>query len=79
MECSELVALYSRTWVLENLVPSPLSTAAGQQLKLTRDMGTVITPRAGFIRHPLTAQAAAHMIKLIERAESFRSCETSRQ
>jgi hypothetical protein len=72
----ELMALHSRVIALENLVTSLLATATEHQLELAREMAAFITPRADFTRHPLTIQAAAHMVNLIERAELFRSCET---
>lgn len=72
---SELMALHSRIIALESLVTSLLVNATEQQLELARDMASFITPRAGFTRHPLTIDAAAHMINLVERAELFRSGE----
>ncbi len=75
MSDSELMALNSRIIALESLVTSLLATATGHQLKLARDMADFITPRAGFTRHPLTIDAAAHMINLVERAELFRNGE----
>ena len=75
MTDSELMALHSRIIALENLVTSLLVNATEHQLELARDMADFITPRAGFTRHPLTIDAAAHMINLIERAELFRSGE----
>ena len=75
MSDSELMALNSRIIALESLVTSLLATATEDQLELARDMADFITPRAGFTRHPLTIDAAAHMINLVERAERFRSGE----
>ncbi len=75
MSDSELMALNSRIIALESLVTSLLVNATEQQLELVRDMADFITPRAGFTRHPLTIDAAAHMINLVERAELFRSGE----
>lgn len=73
----ELMELHSRVIALENLVTSLLVTATEHQLALARDMAAFITPRAGFTRHPLTIHAVEHMVNLMERAERFRSCETS--
>lgn len=75
MSDSELMALNSRIIALESLVTSLLVNATEQQLELAREMADFITPRAGFTRHPLTIEAAAHMINLVERAELFRSGE----
>jgi hypothetical protein len=36
-------------------------------------MAAFISPRPGFTHHPLTIQAATHMIDLVDRAERFRS------
>lgn len=72
----ELMELHSRVIALENLVTSLLATATEHQLELAREMAAFILPRAGYTRHPLTIHAAVHMVNLVERAESFRSCET---
>ncbi len=74
---SERVALHSRMIALENMVMSLLATATEQQLELIRDVATYIAPRPGFTRHPLTIQAAAHMLQLLDRSALFRGDETT--
>lgn len=69
---TERVALHSRMIALENLVMSLLATATEQQLELVRDVATYIVPRPGFTRHPLTIQASAHMLQMLDRAALFR-------
>ena len=72
MSDADLVALHIRVIALENLLISLLATASDQQLELSRKMASYISPRPGFVHHPLTIHAAAHMIDLIERASHFR-------
>jgi hypothetical protein len=69
---TELDALHSRLIALENLMTSLLATASDHQLDLAREMAAYITPRPGATRHPLTIQAAEHMIDLVRRASLFR-------
>lgn len=70
---AELGALHIRVIALENLVISLLAEASDRQLELAREMALYISPRPGFTHHPLTTQAAAHMMDLVERASRFRS------
>ena len=72
MSNADLVALRVRVIALENSLISLLATASDQQLELAREMASYILPRPGFIHHPLTTHAAAHMIDLIERSSRFR-------
>ena len=74
---AEFVALHIRVIALENLLIALLATATDQQLELTREMASYISPREGFKRHRLTTHAASHMIGLVERAHRFRSVEQS--
>jgi hypothetical protein len=69
----ELVQLRVRVIALENLVIALLAEASDRQLETAREMAAFISPRPGFTHHPLTIQAAAHMIDLVDRAERFRS------
>jgi hypothetical protein len=73
----ELMTLHCRVIALENLVTSLLATATEHQLELAREMAAYIMPRAGFTRHPLTIQAAGHMINLVQRASLFRDGKPS--
>jgi hypothetical protein len=50
-----------------------LAEASDRQLETAREMAAFISPRPGFTHHPLTIQAATHMIDLVDRAERFRS------
>ncbi len=70
---TDLVQMRIRIIALENLVIALLADAPQHQLDLVRDMAAYISPRPGFTHHPLTIQAAAEMIGLIERAGHFRS------
>jgi hypothetical protein len=54
-----------------------LASGSGQQLELARPMDPHISPRAGFLNHPLTKHAAAHITNLIERALRFRKVQPS--
>jgi hypothetical protein len=69
----ELVQLRVRVIALENLVIALLAEASDRQLETAREMAAYISPRPGFTHHPLTIQAATHMIDLVDRAERFRS------
>jgi hypothetical protein len=73
---AELVQLRIRVIALENLLIALLAEASGRQLDIAREMATYITPRPGFTHHPLTVQAAAHMIDLIDRAGRFRPAQS---
>jgi hypothetical protein len=68
----ELVQLRVRVIALENLLIGLLAEAPERQLEVIRDMATYISPRPGFTQHPLTVQAAASMIHLVDRAGRFR-------
>ena len=72
MSNADLVTLRVRVIALENLLISLLATASDDQLELAREMAGYISPRPGYTQHPLTAQAAVHMIDLIERSSRFR-------
>jgi hypothetical protein len=74
---AELVQLRVRMIALENLVIALLAEASGRQLDLVREMATYISPRPGFTQHPLTVHAANHMVDLVERADHFRSANSS--
>lgn len=74
---AELVQLRVRVIALENLVIALLAEASDRQLEVAREMATYISPRPGFTQHPLTVQAAAHMIDLVDRAERFQSKASS--
>jgi hypothetical protein len=50
-----------------------LADGSDRQLQLAREMAAYISPRPGFTPHPLTTQAAAHMVDLVERAIHYRS------
>ena len=70
---AELRQLQVRVIALENLVISLLADASDRQLTLAREMVAFILPRPGFTAHPLTVDAAAQMISLVERAGRFRN------
>ena len=74
---AELVQLRIRVIALENLVIALLAEASDRQLGLVRQMATYISPRPGFTQHPLTVHAANHMVDLVERADHFRSANSS--
>ncbi len=74
---AEVGALHIRVIALENLVIALLATASDRQLEVAREMARYISPRPGFTSHPLTTQAAAHMIDLVERASRFHGGEPS--
>lgn len=69
----ELVHLRIRVIALENLMIAVLAEGSEQQRQMVRDMAALITPRPGYIQHPLTIQAADHMTDLVERADRFRT------
>ena len=49
-----------------------LASATEHQLECAREMAAYITPRAGATAHPLTINAAADMVSMVERAIHFR-------
>ena len=69
---AELVQIRVRVIALENLVIALLAEADDRQIALAREMAAYVSPRPGFTPHPLTIQAASHMIDLVERAAQFR-------
>ena len=74
---AELRALHVRVIALENLVVALLATASKPQKEIAQEMALYISPRPGVTRHPLTTQAAAHMIDLVQRAFRFSSDDRS--
>jgi hypothetical protein len=72
---AELVQLQVRVIALENLMITLLAEGSDRQLELAREMATYISPRAGFTHHPLTIQAGAHMVDLVERAIHYRTVD----
>ena len=54
-----------------------LAEGSDRQLELAREMAAYISPRPGFTHHPLTTQAAAHMVDFVDRAIHFRSVDPS--
>ena len=74
---AELVQLRVRVIALENLMIMMLAEGSDRQLQLAREMAAYISPRPGFTHHPLTTQAAAHMVDLVDRAIHFRSVDSS--
>lgn len=69
---AELVQLRIRVIAIENLVIALLAESSDRQLELVREMAAFISPRSGSAPHPLTIQAAAKMVDLVERARHFR-------
>ncbi len=74
---NELAQLRIRLIALENLVIALLADASDKQLDLVREMAAYISPRPGFTRHPLTINAAAQMIHLVERSGYFQGTTSS--
>ncbi len=74
---AEVIQLRVRVIALENLMIMMLAEGSDRQLELVREMATYISPRPGFTHHPLTIQAAAHMVDLVDRATHYRSVEPS--
>lgn len=72
---AELVQLQVRVIALENLLIMLLAEGSDRQLQLAREMATYISPRADFTHHPLTIQAGAHMVDLVERAIHYRTVD----
>jgi hypothetical protein len=74
---AELVQLRVRVIALENLVIALLAEGSGRTQSIAREMANYISPRTGFTPHPLTLQAAAHMVQLIDRAVHFQETPPS--
>lgn len=74
---TELVQLRVRVIALENLVIALLAEGSDRTQAVVRDMATYISPRPGFSHHPLTLQAAAHMVQLVERAVHYQDMPPS--
>jgi hypothetical protein len=74
---AELVQLRIRVIALENVVIALLAEGSDHQQAVVREMATYISPRPGFTPHPLTIQAAAHMVQLVDRATHFKGSSTS--
>jgi tellurite resistance-related uncharacterized protein len=72
---AELVQLQVRVIALENLMIMLLAEGPDEQLELAREMAAYISPRAGFTHHPLTVQAGAHMVDIVNRAIHYRSVD----
>jgi tellurite resistance-related uncharacterized protein len=72
---AELVQLQVRVIALENLMIMMLAEGTDRQLQLAREMAAYISPRSGFTHHPLTTQAGAHMLDLVDRAIHYRSVD----
>ncbi|WP_290981279.1 hypothetical protein [Hyphomicrobium sp.] len=68
---AELALVRIRLIALENLVIALLAEASPRQLEVVREMAAYISPRPGFTHHPLTSQAAVHMLELAQRASHF--------
>jgi hypothetical protein len=74
---AELVQLQVRVIALENLMIMLLAEGSDRQLQLAREMAAYISPRPGFTHHPLTVQAGAHIVDLVEKAIHYRSVDPS--
>ena len=74
---AELVHLRIRVIALENLVIALLAEGSDRQLAAAREMAGYISPRPGFTPHPLTLQAADHMVELVDRAVHYRGLSES--
>lgn len=72
---AELIQLRVRVIALENLIIMMLAEGSDRQLELAREMAAYISPRPGFTHHPLTMQAAAHMVDLVDRGIHYRSVD----
>lgn len=68
---AELVQLRVRVIALENLVIALLAEGSDRQQTIVREVASYISPRPGFTHHPLTLQAAKHMVQLVDRAVHF--------
>lgn len=69
---AELVQLRVRVIALENLVIALLAEGSDRTQTVVREMATYISPRQGFAQHPLTLQAVAHMVQLVDRQSIIR-------
>jgi hypothetical protein len=69
---AELVHLQVRVIALENLLKVLIVDAPEHQVALMRGVAALISPRIGFTQHPLTVQATACMINLVESAAHLR-------
>ena len=76
---AEITHLQVRVIAIENLLKVLLADATAEQLKLMRDVAGLITPQPGFTQHPLTIQAAACMINLVDNAAHLRSLGLGRK
>jgi hypothetical protein len=76
MTNTELVQLRIRVIALENTIIAVLAEGSDRQLQVAREMAEYISPRPGFMQHPLTFQAADHMVDFTERAIHFRTNKT---
>ena len=76
MTNAEMVHLRIRVIALENLVITLLAEGSDRQIEVAREMAAYISPRAGFTQHPLTTQAADHMIDIVNRAMPFRTMQS---
>ena len=74
---AELVRLRIRVIALENLVIALLAEGSDRQRAVAREMAAHISPRPGFTHHPLTIQAATHMVELVDRAVRFQGLPPS--
>lgn len=74
---AELVQLRIRVISLENLLITLLAEGSDRQFEVVRKMASYISPRPGFTPHPLTIRAADHMNDMIDRAEHFRTVQSS--
>jgi len=73
MTNAEIVHLRVRIIALENLMIAVLAEGSDRQREMACDMADIISPRAGFTRHPLTLKAAHHMTDLVDRAVQFQT------
>ena len=69
---AEADQLRIRVIALENLVIALLADATHDQRTLALDMADHISPRPGYIAHPMTLRAAEAMRSLRTRADRFR-------
>jgi hypothetical protein len=72
---AEFVQLQVRVIALENLMIMLLAEGSDRQLELAREMAAYIAPRPGFTHHPLTVQAGAHIVDIVDRAIHYRSVD----
>jgi hypothetical protein len=69
---AELWHLQARVIALENLVKVLLVDAQEHQVELMREVAALISPRPSCTQHPLTIQATACMINLVDSAGHLR-------